>query len=98
MKKNKKLLTAAVALIMIFSLSFSALFIAKEAKHSCSMSDCQICRQISVCLDLLSGISSAPGTGAVLLSAAFAVVLLIGSVKKSAVSFTLIELKVKLSN
>ena len=35
MSNRKKILSAAVAFVMIFSIAFSVLFIAAEAEHSC---------------------------------------------------------------
>ncbi|MGN0534364.1 MAG: hypothetical protein ACI4IK_08375 [Eubacterium sp.] len=98
MKKHKKLLCAAIALIMVFSVAFSVLFIAKEANHSCVARDCQICQQISACFNLLNNMSPDISSASALTAVSFAVLMIIGSVINTAVSNTLINQKVKLSN
>lgn len=98
MSNRKKILSAAVAFVMIFSIAFSVLFIAAEAEHSCPLSDCRICRQINACLNLLNSISPDADTAIISSAVVFAVLLIIGVIMHSAVNNTLIQMKVKLSN
>ena len=44
-----RLLAAVLAVVMLFS----AVYLAVEADHDCSGEDCAICRQISICENLL---------------------------------------------
>ena len=44
-----RLLAAVIAVVMLSS----AIYLAVEADHDCSGDDCAICRQISICDNLL---------------------------------------------
>ena len=60
-----RLLAAVLAVVMLFS----AVYIAVEADHDCSGEDCAICRQISICENLLKTLGLAGAAAAI--SAAF---------------------------
>ena len=47
-----RLLAAVLAVVMLSS----AIYIAVEANHDCSGDDCAICRQISICENLLKSL------------------------------------------
>ena len=94
-KINVKMLVAlAVALVVLCSLVFAAV---EAGHHDCTGEDCAICRQISACCDLLKNIllHTVP--------AIFAAAALCAAVSAAAVSavdgaYTLVSLKLKLSD
>lgn len=98
MARRNRILSAFIAFAMVLAMAFSVLFIAEEANHNCSNSDCQICYQINSCLKLLYTVSYEPDVQAVSYALAFGLVLVIGAVMANQNINTLISLKTKLSN
>lgn len=98
MEKKKRgvaiLLAATVLLVMLYS----ALFIAAEADHDCVGENCPICYQIDVCHNMLENFSLAICPA--VFAAAFTYILCrsISTHTDYAQSYTLVSLKVKLSN
>ena len=88
------LLAATVLLVMLYS----ALFIAAEADHDCVGENCPICYQINVCQNALKNLSLA--VCAVAFAAAFTYTLCrsISACADVIPSYTLISLKVKLTD
>ena len=89
-----RLLAAVLAVVMLSS----AVYIAVEADHDCSGDDCAICRQISICENLLKSLGLA-GAAAVI-SAAFTYTVCRAILPRAEMNgtLTLVALKVKLSN
>ncbi|MBR2746103.1 MAG: hypothetical protein IKD99_05240 [Erysipelotrichaceae bacterium] len=56
--KSKRITTAVIALMMLFIMLFSVLFIAAEADHECTGDDCPICICIQQCKNTLHGFDS----------------------------------------
>jgi hypothetical protein len=97
MSTKKRIFALFVACAMVFAMAFSAFFIAHNAEHKCSGSDCRICEQISICLKSMNEISPKPESAAAVMPLMFALVMVIGVCvqfnKKS-----LVDLNIKLSN
>ena len=56
-----RLLVAVLAVVMLSS----AVYLAVEADHDCSGDDCAICRQISICENLLKSLGLAGAAAAI---------------------------------
>ena len=96
-KRTRTLFALAAALLAIVML-FSVFYIAAETGHDCAGEDCRICRQIAICRDTLSILTLA-------MSAAVFAALSGGAYRAAACAcasaarkFTLVSLKVKLSD
>ena len=89
-----RLLAAVLAVVMLSS----AIYIAVEADHDCSGDDCAICRQISICENLLKSLGLAGAAAAI--SAAFTYTVCRAILPRAEMNgtLTLVALKVKLSN
>lgn len=89
-----RLLAAVLAVVMLSS----AVYLAVEANHDCSGDDCAICRQISICENLLKSLGLAGAAAAI--SAAFTYTVCRALLPRGETSgtLTLVSLKVKLSN
>ena len=89
-----RLLAAVLAVVMLSS----AIYIAVEANHDCSGDDCAICRQISICENLLKSLGLAGAAAAI--SAAFTYTVCRAILPRAEMNgtLTLVALKVKLSN
>ena len=98
MEKKKRIIAILLAVTVFFVMLYSALFIAVEADHDCVGEDCPICYQIDVCKNVLKNLSLAVAAAA--FAAAFTYTLCRGiSVCTDCVqSYTLVSLKVKLSD
>lgn len=98
MKKHLKLARILLAVLLIAAMLCPLIFITAEADHDCTGADCAVCHQISVCENLLNSL----GTATAACAAAAAVVYLLCSVitlcAETDCCFTLVSLKVKLSN
>ena len=89
-----RLLAAVLAVVMLSS----AIYLAVEADHDCSGEDCAICRQISICENLLKSLGLAGAAAAI--SAAFTYTVCRAILPRAEMNgtLTLVALKVKLSN
>ena len=98
MKKHLKLARILLAVLLVAAMLCPLLFITAEADHDCTGADCAVCHQIHICENLLSSL----GTAAAACAAAAAAVCLLCSVStlraETDCTFTLVSLKVKLSN
>ncbi len=98
MKKHKRLFAALLVLAVAIVVLSSAVYIAVQADHDCTGTDCQICYHIASCQQTLK---QAALTGSAAAAAAAVIYVLCGGLLCPArlfVSCTLVSLKVKLSN
>lgn len=98
MTKRTRILFALTAALLAVVMLFSVFYIAAESGHDCAGEDCRICRQIAICRDTLRLLTLA-------MSAAVFAVLSGGAYcaaacgrASAARKFTLVSLKVKLSD
>ena len=98
MTKKKRIISLIVAVAIFFVMLYSALYIAAEANHDCVGENCPICYQISVCENTLKNLSLA--VCAVAFAAAFTYTLCrsISACADVTPSYTLVSLKVKLTD
>lgn len=98
MTKKKRIISLVVAVAVFFVMLYSALYIAAEANHDCVGENCPICYQISVCENTLKNLSFA--VCAVAFAAAFTYTLCrsITTCADVTPSYTLVSLKVKLTD
>ena len=89
-----RLLAAVLAVVMLSS----AIYLAVEADHDCSGDDCAICHQINVCENLLKSIGLAGSAAATVAAILYILCRIIPSCIEVARTFTLVSLKVKLSD
>ena len=97
MTKKFRFMTGLLAVVLAFVMLSSVAYIAAEAGHDCTGADCAICHQIHVCENLLKSIGLA---GSATAAAAIRYVLcrILSSCTEAARAFTLVSLKVKLSD
>ena len=98
MTKKKRIISLIVAVAVFFVMLYSALYIAAEANHDCVGENCPVCYQISVCENTLKNLSLA--VCAVAFAAAFTYTLCrsISACADVTPSYTLVSLKVKLTD
>lgn len=89
-----RLLAAVLAVVMLSS----AIYLAVEANHDCSGDDCAICRQISICENLLKSLGIAGAAAAITAVLTYTVCRAILPCTETIGTLTLVSLKVKLSN
>lgn len=89
-----RLLAAVLAVVMLSS----AIYLAVEANHDCSGDDCAICRQISICENLLKTLGLAGAAAAISAAFTYTVCRAILPCTEMTDTLTLVALKVKLSN
>ena len=89
-----RLLAAVLAVVMLSS----AIYIAVEANHDCSGEDCAICRQISICENLLKTLGLAGAAAAITAAFTYTMCRAILPCAEMNGTLTLVALKVKLSN
>lgn len=89
-----RLLAAVLAVVMLSS----AIYLAVEADHDCSGEDCAICRQISICENLLKSLGLAGAAAAITVAFTYTVCRAILPCAEMSGTLTLVALKVKLSN
>ncbi len=98
MTKNLCFMTRLLAAVLAVVMLSSAVYIGVEADHDCSGDDCAICRQISICENLLKSLGLAGAAAAI--SAAFTYTVCRAILPRAEMNgtLTLVALKVKLSN
>ncbi|CDB29303.1 putative uncharacterized protein [Firmicutes bacterium CAG:137] len=98
MEKKKRIAALLLAVTVLLVMLYSALFIAAEADHDCVGENCPICYQINVCQNALKNLSLA--VCAVAFAAAFTYALCrsISACADVIPSYTLVSLKVKLTD
>ena len=89
-----RLLAAVLAVVMLSS----AIYLAVEANHDCSGDDCAICRQISICENLLKSLGLAGAAAAITAAFTSTMCKAILPCAETIGTLTLVALKVKLSN
>lgn len=89
-----RLLAAVLAVVMLSS----AIYLAVEANHDCSGDDCAICRQISICENLLKTLGLAGAAAAITAVLTYTMCRAILPCAEMIDTLTLVSLKVKLSN
>ena len=98
MTKKFRFMTGLLAVALAFVMLSSAADIAAESHHDCTGVDCAICHQLQACENLLRSMGLVGA--AVVTSAAMGYVLcqVIHLCREASHTFTLVSLKVKLSD
>ena len=95
MTKKFRFMTGLLAVVLAFVMLSSVAYIAAEAGHDCTGADCAICHQIHVCENLLQSIGLAGSAAAAI---RYILCRSLSSCTEAACAFTLVSLKVKLSD
>ena len=98
MTKKFRLITGLLAAVLAAVMLSSAVYIAVEANHNCSGEDCAICHQLQVCENLLKSIGLAGSAAAAAAAIRYILCRILSSCTEAARAFTLVSLKVKLSD
>ena len=98
MTKKFRFMTGLLAVVLAVVMLSSAIYLAVEADHDCSGEDCAICHQINVCENLFKSIGLASSAAATVTAILYILCRIIPSCTEVARTFTLVSLKVKLSN
>ena len=98
MTKKLCFMTRLLASVLAVVLLSSAIYLAVEANHDCSGDDCAICRQISICENLLKSLGIAGAAAAITAVLTYTVCRAILPCTETIGTLTLVSLKVKLSN
>ena len=97
MKKQLRVTALIFAALFVLALVFSLAFMIAEADHDCTGEECQICRQLAVCVSVLRRMTVAVIIAAAVLLAVRAAVAFV-SAAVSHVDCTPVLFKVKLLN
>ena len=98
MTKKKRIISLVVAVAVFFVMLYSALYIAAEANHDCVGENCPICYQISVCQNALKNLSLAVSAAAFAAAFTYTLCRSISACADVTPSYTLVSLKVKLTD
>ena len=98
MTKKFRFMTGLLAVVLAFVMLSSVAYIAAESDHECTGVDCAICHQINVCENLLKSIGLAGSAAAAAAPARYILCRILSSCTEAARAFTLVSLKVKLSD
>lgn len=97
--KNRKLIKYIVCILILLSIIAPIIFISTHSKHNCTHNhNCKVCQEIHISYDILSALGS-------FILVAFSIKILFKVIKtilpninRKYVRYTLVNLKVKLSN
>mgnify|MGYP006871075376 FL=1 len=98
MTKKSRLITGLLAAVLAAVMLSSAVYIAVEANHNCSGVDCAICHQLHALENLLKSIGLAVAAAVFAAAVRYALCRVIPSCAEVVRTFTLVSLKVKLSD
>ena len=98
MTKRKRIISLVVAAAVLFVMLYSALYIAAEANHDCVGENCPVCYQINVCQNALKNLSLAVCAAVFAAALPYTLCRGISVCTDYAQSYTLVSLKVKLSD
>ena len=98
MTKKLRFLTRLLAATLAVVLLSSAVYLALASDHDCAGEDCAICRQISICQNLLKSLGLAGAAAAISATFTYTVCRAILPCAETSGTLTLVALKVKLSN
>lgn len=98
MAKHKRIAAAFLAAALLLVMLGSALFIIEESGHDCIGEGCSVCFQLSVCRNALKNLCLAVFAAAVATGVLFALAMGADAPQKPDFSYTLVTMKVKLSN
>ena len=98
MTKKFRFMTGLLAVVLAFVMLSSVAYIAAEADHDCTGVDCAICHQINACENLLKNIGLAGFAAAAAAVLLYVLCRIISSCTEVIHTFTLVSLKVKLSD
>lgn len=98
MTKGSRFLTMLLAAIVAFVMLSSVVYVAVEADHDCIGEDCGICHQINTCDHLLKNLSFAVGIAVLAAALTYTLCRAILPCTDIIQAFTLVSLKVKLSD
>ena len=98
MTKRKRIISLVVAAAVLFVMLYSALYIAAEANHDCVGENCPICYQINVCQNALKNLSLAVCAEAFAAVFTYTLCRRISACADFTPSYTLVSLKVKLTD
>ena len=98
MTKKFRFMVRLLAVVLAVAMLSSAVYIAVKADHDCSGDDCAICRQISICENLLKSLGLAGAAAAITAAFTYTMCKAILPCTEMISSLTLVSLKVKLSH
>ena len=98
MEKKKRIIAILLAVTVFFVMLYSALFIVVHAGHDCVGENCPICYQISVCRNTLKNLSLAVSAAAFAAAFTYTLCRSISACADVTPSYTLVSLKVKLTD
>ena len=98
MTKKFRFMTGLLAVVLAFVMLSSVAYIAAESDHDCTGVDCAICHQINVCQNALKNLSLAVCAAVFAAALPYTLCRGISVCTDYAQSYTLVSLKVKLSN
>ena len=98
MAKRSRILALVMAGVILFVVLAAAFFIAAEVNHSCIGDGCNICCQINACRVLLRGLALAVIAAVLAAAAAHVFGFRHALCRASFWHYTLVSLRVKLSN
>ena len=98
MTKQKRTLALVMAAAILLIVLTSAFFVAAEANHDCIGGGCKICCQINACCAVLKGLALAVIAAVLTAAASRPLPFLLAGCRLSAPRYTLVSLKVKLSD
>ncbi len=98
MAKRNRILALVTAAVVLFVMLTSAFFIAAEAGHDCIGDGCEICCQVNACRAVLRGLALAVIAAALAAVACAVLRCDFAAWQEQARGYTLVSLKVKLSD
>lgn len=98
MTKKCRWMAGVLAAVLAFVMLFSVAYIAEEADHDCTGVGCAVCHQINACENLLKSLGLAGVGTAAAAAGVYTLCQVISACTELIRAFTLVSLKVKLSN
>lgn len=98
MSKRTRIAKILLVALLLVAMLCPIIFITAAADHDCTGADCAVCHQINVCENLLNSLGTATAACASVAAAVYLLCCVIALGAETICNFTLVSLKVKLSN
>lgn len=98
MEKKRRIVAMLLAVTVLFVMVYSALFIAVESGHDCIGESCPICCQLNACRNTLKNLSLAACAVFFFAALTYTLCRFVFACAEHVYYYTLVNLKIKLSN
>ena len=97
-KEKTKKISGIMAVMMLFIMLFSAMFIVLHSDHDCTGEDCPVCACLALCQKTIKTMGNTNGTVACIATSVIPLLIVLSPVRLFLASDTLVSRKIRLND